>query len=407
MKIAVWHNLPSGGGKRALYDHVRGLIAQGHTVEFWCPPTADQKFLPLSSLIKEHIVDLAWPRPFSLTNKIGITREIKASLVAMDAHCQVCANEMSKGDFEILFANTCQFFRAPPIGRFATIPAILYLQEPYRWFYEALPRLPWLPRPKRTASRFKWSTLKADILHFRTIRNGRIEAAAEIENATAFSKILANSYFSRESILRAYGLDLTVCYLGIDAQRFIDTSLEREDFIVGLGSITPEKNIRLCIEAIGLMSQPRPGLVWIGNMTNDNYLCEMRMLAESRNVQFIPSIGVTDDEVIATLNRAFAMVYAPRLEPFGLAPLEANACGTPVIAVAEAGVRETIVDRVTGVLVENNAAAVADAISRLRADPLWARQLGANGRINVEKKWGLPAAWLRLEKQLFRYRLER
>ena len=56
MKIAVWHNLPSGGGKRALYNHVRGLRERGHTLESWCPPTADQNYLPLSELIAEHVV---------------------------------------------------------------------------------------------------------------------------------------------------------------------------------------------------------------------------------------------------------------------------------------------------------------------------------------------------------------
>src|SRR6266446_7167318 len=49
VKIAVWHNLPSGGGKRALYYHVRGLVERGHTVESWCPPTADQSYLPSAS----------------------------------------------------------------------------------------------------------------------------------------------------------------------------------------------------------------------------------------------------------------------------------------------------------------------------------------------------------------------
>jgi glycosyltransferase involved in cell wall biosynthesis len=44
------------------------------------------------------------------------------------------------------------------------------------------------------------------------------------------------------------------------------------------------------------------------------------------------------------------MAYAPRLEPLGLAPLEAGACGLPVVAVAEAGVRETVVDGITGSL---------------------------------------------------------
>src|SRR5229473_3089346 len=58
MKIAIWHNLPSGGGKRALYDHVRGLVARGHEVEGWCPPTADRSYLPLSTIVPEHVVPL-------------------------------------------------------------------------------------------------------------------------------------------------------------------------------------------------------------------------------------------------------------------------------------------------------------------------------------------------------------
>jgi len=45
------------------------------------------------------------------------------------------------------------------------------------------------------------------------------------------------------------------------------------------------------------------------------------------------------------------MVYSARLEPFGLAPLEANACATPVVAVAEGGVRESIRNGVNGVLI--------------------------------------------------------
>src|ERR1039458_290172 len=36
MRIAVWQDLPSGGGERALYDHVSGLVAHGHYVESWC-----------------------------------------------------------------------------------------------------------------------------------------------------------------------------------------------------------------------------------------------------------------------------------------------------------------------------------------------------------------------------------
>jgi glycosyltransferase involved in cell wall biosynthesis len=50
----------------------------------------------------------------------------------------------------------------------------------------------------------------------------------------------------------------------------------------------------------------------------------------------------SDENIVELLNRAAVMVYSARLEPFGLAPLEANACATPVVAVAEGGVRESI-----------------------------------------------------------------
>src|SRR5713101_1423560 len=56
MKIAVWHNLPSGGGKRALYYHVRGLVERGHEITSWSLDTADQSYLPLSEFAPEHVV---------------------------------------------------------------------------------------------------------------------------------------------------------------------------------------------------------------------------------------------------------------------------------------------------------------------------------------------------------------
>jgi len=403
MRIAVWHNLPSGGGKRALYEHVRGLVARGHTVEAWCPPTADRDFLPLSPLIRERVVDLSWPVPYRLSDKYGITLQTERSLASMDEHCRVCAEEIGRGDFDILFANACQFFRATSIGRFAAIPSILYLGEPYRRLYEAMPRLRWLAQPRRTESLLRLSVHKRAFADLRSIRNWRVQAREEVDNAAAFTRILVNSYFSRENVLRAYGLDSDVCYLGIDTDRFVDKKLSRDTVIIGLGSITIEKNLRLCIEAVGRLPPPRPKLQWIANYVDTNYLNEMHALAKSREVVFEPLLGVSDIELIDALNRAVAMVYAPRLEPFGLAPLEANACGVPVIAVPEGGVRETIVDQVNGLLVEHNPAALAAAIDRLCTDRSFARQLGTNARLAVEAKWGLNSGTDRLEQQLARH----
>jgi glycosyltransferase involved in cell wall biosynthesis len=400
VKIAVWHNLPSGGGKRALFDHVKGLLQHGHTVEAWCPPTADSAFLPLSGLVREHVVALDWPPPMRLSDKWQVTLEMKRLLAAMDAHCRTCAEQMAAGDFDILFANSCMLLRTTSIGRFSTLPSVLYLQEPYRRLYEALPRLPWLAPPRTGASA---AGLKAWFLDWRDIRNKRVQAREEVDNAAAFDRVLVNSYFSRESLLRAYGLDSDVCYLGIDTGHFVPQHSAREDFVFGFGSITAEKNVHFCIEAVAKTAAPHPKLVWIGNIAHPPYLQEMQALAIARGVVFEPKVGIPDHEVLDILGRAAMMLYAPRLEPFGLAPLEANACGTPVLAVAEGGVRETIVDQVNGLLVESRPAAMGEAIQRLRDDPAFARRLGAAGREAVETKWELEEATRRLELHLSRF----
>lgn len=400
MKIAVWHNLPSGGGKRALYDHVRGLVARGHHLEAWCPPTANREFLPLGDFIPEHTVDLAWPVPFRRSDEWQVTLRSGREHAALDDHCRRCAAQITSGGFDVLFANTCQFVRAAPIARYIAIPSVLYLQEPYRWLYEALPRLRWLAPPVAHGARPSLRALRRSFVDWRNIRNWRVQARDEVDSAAAFTRVLANSYFSRESILRAYGLESTVCYLGIDTSHFTDPGRQRENYVVGLGSCTPEKNVALVIEAVAAVQGTRPRLVWVGNMAVDGYRRAMMDLAAARGVDLDLRIGVTDAELLDVLSRASAMVYAPRLEPFGLAPLEANACGVPVVAVLEGGVRETIRDSVNGLLADATPAALGRALMLLRDDPALARQLGDGGRRAVEESWSLEAATGRIERQL-------
>lgn len=403
MKVAVWHNLPSGGGKRALHDHVRGLVERGHTVEAWCPPTADRDFLPFDPSITEHVVDLQWPTPSHRSDEWQVTLEMERSVAAMDVHCRQCATEIDAGGFDVVLANTCMIFRTTAIGRFAKTPAVLYLQEPMRSLYEALPRLPWLARPRGSASPWQPSTYRAAFADMRNLRNLRVQVREEVGNAAAFRRILVNSFFSRESVLRAYGLDADVCYLGVDASRFADRQLARSTDVIGLSSFTREKNIGFCIAALAAMPAPRPKLVWVGNAVDRAYLDELRSLAKARDVDFEPLIRISDDTLVDVLNQAQVMVYAPRLEPFGLAPLEANACGVPVVAVAEGGVRETVVDGVTGLLVPNDPAAMAAAVARLLQDPQFAQQLGTNARNAVAAKWSMTAATDRIEHHLTRY----
>lgn len=403
MKIAVWHNLPSGGAKRALNDHVRGLVARGHTLAAWCPPTADQTYLPLSEVIAEHVVP---PTPlnggprFGLSNLLALRTYNLLKVRELDEYARQCAAEIKRGDFDLLFVNTSLETAISSIGRYVNIPKVLYLQEPSRWLYEAQPELIWAGSATVEASRRWWmpAALNSSLREAIRVYGYRVQAREEWLNARALDLILVNSYFSRETVLRTYGVDAKVCYLGVDTQKFVQRDVPKENYVVGVGAITPRKNVRLVIEALAHVPAPRPRLVWIGDVARPEHLAELKQLAHTTGVDFAPLVRVTDDELIELLNRALMMVYTPRLEPFGYAPLEANACGLPVVAVAEGGVRETIRDGVNGLLVEHDPQAVATAIEYLRAHPAEAARMGREGARLVTECWSVEAATDRLEQ---------
>jgi len=408
MRIAVWHNLPSGGGKRALYYHVRGLVERGHSVEAWCPSTSDRNYLPLSELITEHVLPIdidQKSKSVAPPSALGLYSGQLRLAKAQDEHCRACADEINRRDFDILFANTSIINSVSSIGRYVKTKKVLYLQEPGRGLYEAIGGgLPWIAIPAQSRPWMHLSYVRWFVSNLISVQRLRVLAREERLNASAFDLILVNSYFSRENLLRVYGLDSTVCYLGVDTRLFVNHHYRRENFVVCVGELVPLKNAEFIIKAVAQIDVPRPRLVWIGNWIanrgSESYYEEMRSLAKSHEVTFEVRRSIDDKELVDILNRAGTMVYAPRLEPFGLAPLEANACGLPVVAVAEGGLRETIIDGVNGFLVEHQPQMMADAIQRLAHDKDLAAQLGKNGSRIVQEKWSANAAVERLERQL-------
>jgi glycosyltransferase involved in cell wall biosynthesis len=405
MKIAVWHNLPSGGGKRALYYHVRGLVEKGHSVEAWCPSTSDRNYLPLSELITEHVAPIDIRQRGKSVARSPWLGELHGDELreakALDEHCRSCADEINRGGFDILFANSSIIQAVSSIGRYVKTTKVLYLQEPNRWLYEARGGgLPWVAIPAVSRPWMRPRYARWFLFNLIGTQQLRVLARDERLNAMAFDLILVNSYFSRESLLRVYGLDSTVCYPGVDTQLFVNHQHARENFVVCVGELSPHKNVEFIIKAVAQIAVPRPRLVWIGNRCIEWYYEEMRSLAESCEVSFEARTSIGNNELVETLNRAAAMVYAPRLEPLGLAPLEASACGLPVVAVAEGGVRETTIDGVNGLLVEHQPQAMAHAIERLRHDKHLTAQLSKNGSEMVREKWSVNSAVERLERQL-------
>lgn len=407
MKIAVWHNLPSGGAKRQLDAHIKGLLARGHTVEAWTTPAADQTHLSLSRHITEHVVACApirWvPMPetrrlYKISSHYRYTRN---KIRAMDEHCARCAVEIQGGGFDLMLVSSCQYVRVPSIARRVTLPSVMYLNEPNRALYEAAPSPVWAapaPMPSH-GSPDAWLAWLTDAAN--TYAN-RILVREEFLNAQAMDALLVNSAFSRESVLRAYGLPSRVCYLGVDTKLFRPTGVPRERFVLGLGAIHPDKALERAVRGIGAVPPDRrPPLVWVGNFANPGYKREIETLAAQLGVTFQPQVAVQDEVLVDLLNRAALLLYTPRLEPFGLAPLEANACETPAVVVAEGGIRETVFDGLNGLVVpDDDPAALGAAVSRLLEDAMLARKLGAQAREYVVNRWTWDAAVERLEHEL-------
>jgi glycosyltransferase involved in cell wall biosynthesis len=403
MKIAVWHNLPSGGAKRALYYHVRGLAARGHKLSCWSLDTADHSFLPLSAFAPERIVPTQTngsPHGTFIRRLAPHYSEMVERLRRFDEACRRCAHEIEAGSFDLLFANSSLDFYVPYVLRHLRMRKVLYLQEPGRYLYEARPVLPWVetaPDDLRPASLLRprrW---------FRTwpnLQSLRLQAKQEWLNMQACDRVLVNSYFSRESVLRSYGVDARVCYLGVDTQLFRILDLERERFVVGLGSFDAIKGIESAILALSLLAEPRPPLVWIANSGSEDYQQKMNTLARSRGVDLRVRMGISDDEVVEILNRATLLICTSRLEPFGLAPLEANACGLPVVAIAEGGLRETVRDGINGFLVQPDVASIARATSQLLEKPGLAREMGMRAIDYVKQDWTVEHSIDRLEHEL-------
>jgi D-inositol-3-phosphate glycosyltransferase len=120
---------------------------------------------------------------------------------------------------------------------------------------------------------------------------------------------------------------------------------------------------------------------------------------------------VERDAMPALLRSADAVVCVPWYEPFGIVPLEAMACGVPVVATAVGGQIDSIVHGATGVHVPpRDPAALAEALRELLADPARRAALGAEGRRRARRLYGfdrIAAATRQVYEEVLPARLAR
>ena len=145
---------------------------------------------------------------------------------------------------------------------------------------------------------------------------------------------VGNSHYIKRRIRKAYGRDASVVYPPVAVDSF---ALQRakQDFYLTASRMVPYKRMELIVRAFARM--PSRKLVVIGDGPERKAIA-----AAARGHANIELRGrVEDAELAAAMGAARAFVFAAE-EDFGIAPLEAQACGTPVIAYGRGGVAETI-----------------------------------------------------------------
>lgn len=169
--------------------------------------------------------------------------------------------------------------------------------------------------------------------------------------------------------------------------------------IATIGRLVPRKGVGTAVTALALLAELGfadvelmvvGGVGGPGGISKDPEAIRIMALANDLGVadRVIMRGQLSREQIPALLRSVDAVVCTPWYEPFGIVPLEAMACGRPVVAAAVGGLKDSVVHGLTGLHVRpRNPQEVAEALVSLLADPSLARQLGEAGVRRVQSRY--------------------
>jgi glycosyltransferase involved in cell wall biosynthesis len=177
-------------------------------------------------------------------------------------------------------------------------------------------------------------------------------------------RYVANSHYVAGRIRRYYNRGSTVVYPPVDTAFYRpDPARSPEPYFLVVSALVPYKRLDVAIRACGAVGGT---LKIVGRGPEESRL---RRLAESAGAA-VEFAGWLADEQIRALYQGCRAVLMPGVEDFGMVPVEAQACGRPIVALAEGGAVESVIDGVTGMLVQDRSVeAFATALREVSSRP--------------------------------------
>lgn len=178
----------------------------------------------------------------------------------------------------------------------------------------------------------------------------------DVINTNRVDHIVANSNYIAKRIKKIYRREATVIYPPVDIANF---SLEcnKEDYYLTASRMVSYKKIDLIVEAFGEMQNKK--LLVIGDGPD---MTTIKQKA-TKNIELLGHVSF--QQMISYMQKAKAFVFAAE-EDFGIVPVEAQACGTPVLAFGKGGVRETVLEGLSGSFFqEQTVASIIEGVKKM------------------------------------------
>jgi len=362
MRIAVYHELHAGGARRGINEFAKQLKNKHQVDLYTIDPSLSEEKQFYSSIYSFKFLSKTWKGNDWQTRlyKDGI------ELFKLKKLNKKIAQIINSNDYDAVLVTASRFIEAPFILRFLKIPSFYYLSDPYyRLVYE-----PELFHPVR-----------ADLVRtFYEKINRTIRKYLDRINVKRASFILPDSKFAGKLFSKTYHRPYDkVIYYGVDANFFTPAKTKKDIDILFIGSHD----------------------VLDGFPFLQEVLSQIKKKLNVRIVAF-ENEWLSDIQIRDLYRRSKIHVCTSYNEPFGLTPLEAMACGTPVIAVNEGGFKETVVNGKTGYLLKRDPKLFARAIEKLLNNSVQQTKFSEETVSHINKNWSWEMQGKELENILLK-----
>ncbi len=357
MRIAFFHELPLGGARRSMQEYAKEL-KKSHQIDLFLvddrEETLENKFY--SNIFFYKFVPKDWQGKNWKTRLYKDTIEL---LRLYRLHRKI-AQDIENKDYDFVLVSASKYIEAPFIMRFLKIPFLFFCHDPsYRIIYDPI---------------FSISK-KLDLLRYNYEKLNRfIRKVIDRENLKKVNLCVLPSNYIANIFTKIYKKKCAVVYYGVDVFTFKPLDIRKDIDIFYIGSYHPVDGYDLLKNALSLMKiKPKIRKV----MIEDEWISDDRQLNK-------------------LYNRSKIVVCLAKKEGLGAIPLEAMASGAAVVAVDEAGYKETIINGRTGYLISRDPGKLAEKLDWLLLHEEERLKLSKNARENVIKNW----QWKKRAKEL-------